>query len=184
MTTTFDTTTARRRTQPPGSQVQPLPQAATVRARQRLRWIRRTFVLLLLSSVMLVALATWKRDNRIVALLQQEMQPAARALQASLDNTGALPASPDLPSQTYYLDHSERFYAQRADQPVIVAYRPAKFPEALYLHANGRTVVTLQSGRIQVEWIDEKTLRRRLEQQEESMRSFEERLSEQPLNLP
>lgn len=131
-----------------------------------------------------MALAAWKRDNRVVGLLIQEMQPSARELQAVLDRTGSLPAAPELPSQTRYLDHAERFYAQRAERPVIIAFRPAGYAEELYLHRNGRTAIILDQGRIHVEWLKENAFREFLEAQEADMRSFEKELLRRPLDLP
>lgn len=163
----------------------PLSLATTARFQQRRRWIRRTLVLLVPSIVALIALATWMRDNRVVALLIQEMRPAAQGLQKTYDATGALPAMPDaLPPQTQYLDHAGRFYAQRTDQPVIVAYHPARFSYGLYLHANGRAVVILDDGLVHVEWLGEKAFQQRLRLQTEHMREFERQLLEKPLDLP
>ncbi len=157
----------------------PATRAVRIRARQRAKWFRRAFLILILSVIPLILMVTWNRDQSNITANLEDLQPLADALQQAVQSTQRLPAYPKLPSNTQYIGYGERFYAARADHPVVIAFRPSRVPIELYLLEDGRSTLILDEGQITVRWYGESEFQEMLREQEERIRAFEDKLLQQ-----
>ncbi|MEP0844703.1 MAG: hypothetical protein HRF43_18550 [Phycisphaerae bacterium] len=153
------------------------------RVRARRRWIVRTGSLLLVSGVLLALLVVWRRDTQTIAVLMRMTRGSAAGVQAHLDRTGLLP--PALPGDEannfIYASYADRFYAQHANRPVIIA---ATRSIGLLLRPNGRCVITLEGDKVRSEWMTDTAFSAAYKAQLHRAAQFEQERSSRPPQLP
>jgi hypothetical protein len=153
------------------------------KTRARRRWVLRTGLVLGITSLLLIGLLAWRQDA--VALLEHNWtaQRSCEAVQAHLDRTGLLAAA--LPSGTspgfMYASYADRFYAQRAARPFIIAASPEA---ALNLRPHGRSVIVYENGKVHVEWMTVGAFADACLAQTRDAEAFERHRLAQPVVLP
>lgn len=122
------------------------------KTRARRRWAVRTGLILGASGVLLFGLLVWRYDTSELNSSLWNAERLAESIQTHLDRTGLLPGAlpADLASGFAYASYADRFYAERADRPCIVATSPHV---ALSLRPNGCSAIVYTHGQVQVQWM-------------------------------
>lgn len=154
------------------------------RARARRQWVFRSLLLLSVTAGALILMIIWKRDESVIRMLLRSLEKPAEAMQVHVNRIGLLPATlpeADKVNIAYYASYADRFYAQQADQPVIVAAGPTV---RLALQTDGRCVILYDQGRISTAWMSLKEFHSRMVAQMQASEAFERQRRASPPELP
>ncbi|UCG33529.1 MAG: hypothetical protein JSU68_02630 [Phycisphaerales bacterium] len=148
----------------------------------------RSSTLMLVGAALLCVFVTLNRDKKVERLFLLSASERADQVRAHWDQMHALPV--ELPKREgeaprppleKYADANTRFYAMRADEPVLVGYTPMAPMMASY---NGRAVILFDRGEITVRWVTEGVFKRMLRAQESRVEAMVTQIRAQPAELP
>lgn len=149
-------------------------QVSLSKARARRKWAFRSSGLLVLTGAVLLLAMVWWRDSFVIEKYLEMAREDAAELQREIDETGLLPAWPeltycDLPERDsttqpaslrkkygfVYMagknrNHNVNLYLQRTGKPVVAA---ASGPVPLVLQSNGRVVILCEGDKVRTIWM-------------------------------
>ena len=148
----------------------------------------RSSALMLVGAALLCVFVTLNRDKKVERLFLLSASERAEQLRAHYGEMHVLPV--ELPRTEAkarraplekYADANTRFYAARADEPVLIGYTPMAPMMASY---NGRAVILFDRGEITVRWVTEGMFKRMLRAQESRVEAMVAQIRAQPAELP
>lgn len=153
------------------------------KAQARRRWAVRSGLLLSLTGAVIILLVVWRRDTVAMQDVTSTAERVCSSIQDSLKKDGLLPSV--LPAGKApgfeYLPYADRFYAQHATHPVILAVSPSV---ALKLRSDRRCVVFYDKGKVYPQWMTAVAYAQARQAQTLEARMFEQQRSTAPSDLP
>ena len=126
---------------------------------------------LLFASVVLCAVVVWHRDATHIEKACARVESCLTPLRQFLQEHGTLPLRYPVDLEELaacstldliYLDQETIRWAREADGPALIAYGR---PNGLIVRANGRAAVFYHDGSLVVEWLDNREIGPRVEEQ-------------------
>ena len=166
-------------------QAAPPPVVAVKRSPRR---FLRSSVLMLFGAALLCVFVTLNRDKNIERHFLASTSERAGQIRAHWARAHALPVElEDLSGSARraplesYADADTRFYAMRAEGPVMIGYTPMAPMVATY---NGRAVILFDQGKVTTKWVNEGEFKRIQRRQDAEVAAMLERIRSRPPELP
>jgi hypothetical protein len=143
---------------------------------------------MLVGAALLCVFVTLNRDKKVERLFLLSASELADQIRAHWDAMHALPVELSKPEPKArraplekYADANTRFYATRAEEPVLIGYTPMAPMMASY---NGRAVIMFDRGEITVRWVTEGAFKRMLRAQESRVEAMVKQFRDRRPDLP
>lgn len=153
--------------------------AATIRVRQRRRWVLRSLFMTTLTAVLLCVLVAWKRDHMTTEAGMRRLEEPVAQLQARIDRLNQIPVT--LPPLAYRASDQLRHFAMSTDDPVMLA---ASEPIQLLLAEDGCCVIVYERGKVRSEWMTLSQFRDAWKAEDQKLHAYNEKRRAEVPALP